>query len=177
MNDAIQNLEGALRSGMADRPAVGGFPFLAEALRDAGVRRNLWYLPAMEAVYLTDLGPVVMQGEPLSSGASLIAPFDREALIAAIRSDQEGRSSFPEFTAAIWAAGVWRYEVDLDARTCTYAGAEGGEYVESYGIASHQGGGPSPAGPLGVERQTPPRRDSSGGTEVSARSVSRPAAR
>lgn len=143
MNDAIQNLEGALRRGMDDRPAVGGFPHLAEALRKAGVRRNLWYLPAMEAVYLTDLGPVVMQGEPLSSGAALIAPFDREAVIAAIRSDQEGRSSFPEFVAAIWAAGVWHYEVDLDARTCSYVGADGGEYVESYGIASQVGGPPS----------------------------------
>jgi uncharacterized protein YbcV (DUF1398 family) len=137
MNDAIQNLEGALRSGMTGRPAVGGFPYLAETLRSAGVRRNLWYLPAMEAIYLTDLGPVVIQGEPLSSGPALIAPFDREAVIAAIRADQEGRSSFPEFVAAIWAAGVWHYEVDLDARTCTYVGADGGEYVEAYEAASN----------------------------------------
>ncbi len=136
MNDAINNLEEALRSGMANRPAVGGFPYLAEALRDAGVRRNLWYLPAMEAVYLTDLGPVVIQGEPLLSGPAAVAPFDREAVIAAIRSDQEGRSSFPEFVAAIWAAGVWHYEVDLDARTCTYVGADGDEYVESYPAVS-----------------------------------------
>lgn len=147
MNDAIQNLEVALRRGMADRPAVGGFPYLAEALREAGVRRNLWYLPAMEAIYLTDLGPVVMQGEPLSRGAAVIAPFDREAVIAAIRSDQEGRSSFPEFVAAIWAAGVWHYEVDLEARTCTYVGAEGGEYVESY---EAQSGARQPA-PAGLE--------------------------
>lgn len=84
MDDAIQNLEGALRSGMAGRPAVGSFPYLAETLRSAGVRRNLWYLPAREAADLTDLGLVVIQGEPLSSGSALIAPFDREAVIAAI---------------------------------------------------------------------------------------------
>jgi uncharacterized protein YbcV (DUF1398 family) len=130
---------------MADRPPVGGFPHLAEALREAGVRRNLWYLPAMESVYLTDLGAVVIQRELLSSGAALIAPFDREAVIAAIRSDQAGQSSFPEFVAAIWAAGVWHYEVDLDARTCTYVGADGDRYVESYGIAS-QASGPPPVG-------------------------------
>ena len=145
MNDAIQNLEVALRRGMADRPAVGGFPYLAEALREAGVRRNLWYLPAMEAIYLTDLGPVVIQGDPLLSGPAPVAPFDREAVIAAIRSDQEGRSSFPEFVAAIWAAGVWHYEVDLDARTCTYVGADAGEYVESYEAPS-QASRPAPAG-------------------------------
>jgi uncharacterized protein YbcV (DUF1398 family) len=127
---------------MANRPAVGGFPHLAEALRKAGVRRNLWYLPAMEAVYLTDLGPVVIQGEPLSSGAAPIAPFDREAVIAATRSDQEGRSSFPEFTTAIWAAGVWHYEVDLDARICTYVGADGDRYREAYEAVSQVGGPP-----------------------------------
>jgi hypothetical protein len=59
-------------------------------------------------------------------------PFEREKVVAAIRADQEGRSDFPEFVAAIWAAGVWHFEVDLDARTCTYVGHDGGRYVESY---------------------------------------------
>lgn len=145
MNDAVHNLEGALASGVADRPAVGGFPYLAETLRAAGVHRNLWYLPAMEAVYLTDLGPVVCQGEPLLSGPAPVAPFDRAAVIAAIRSDQEGRSSFPDFAAAIWAAGVWHYEVDLDARTCTYVGTDGHQYVESFEAVSRLRQ-PTPAG-------------------------------
>jgi uncharacterized protein YbcV (DUF1398 family) len=32
---------------MVGRPKVGGFPYLAETLRRAGVTRNLWYLPAV----------------------------------------------------------------------------------------------------------------------------------
>jgi uncharacterized protein YbcV (DUF1398 family) len=136
MNDAVKNLERAMAAAMADRPAVGGFPHLAAALHGAGVRRNLWYLPAMQAVYLTDLGPVVVQGEPLLSGPAAIATFDREAVIAAIRADQEGRSDFSEFVAAIWAAGVWHYEVDLDSHTCTYVGTGGESYVEEYPVLS-----------------------------------------
>jgi uncharacterized protein YbcV (DUF1398 family) len=132
MTDAIQNLERALDKGAAVRPAIGGFPYLAAALHASGVRRNLWYLPAMQAVYLTDLGPVVSQGEPLLRGTTTIAPFDRDGVVAAIRTDLEGRSTFPEFIAAIWSSGVWRYEVDLDARTCTYLGHDGSRHIESY---------------------------------------------
>jgi len=33
---------------------------------------------------------------------------------------------------ATWRAGIVRYDVDFAARTCTYFGADGEEYVESY---------------------------------------------
>lgn len=58
--------------------------------------------------------------------------FDRPALIAALRVDQAGKSTFPEFLLASWHAGVVRYEVDLTARTVTYHGCHGEEYVEQY---------------------------------------------
>jgi uncharacterized protein YbcV (DUF1398 family) len=73
-----------------------------------------------------------MQGAPLISGASEVAPFDQGALVAALRSDQAGKSTFPEFLVAAWEAGVVGYEVDFAARTCTYFGASGGQHVESY---------------------------------------------
>ncbi|MGA9937081.1 MAG: DUF1398 family protein [Candidatus Acidiferrales bacterium] len=117
---------------MAGRPKVGGFPYLAETLRRAGVKRNLWHLPACQSLYLTDAGPVAVVGTPLATGMADVPPFDREALIAALRTDQAGRSTFPEFLMATWRAGIVRYDVDLVARTCTYYGANGEEYVESY---------------------------------------------
>ncbi|HEX4074477.1 MAG TPA: DUF1398 family protein [Candidatus Acidoferrales bacterium] len=117
---------------MAGRPKVGGFPYLAETLRRAGVKRNLWYLPACQSVYLTEAGPVAVVGTPLAPGMVDVPPFDREALIAALRTDQAGRSTFPEFLMATWRAGIVRYDVDFTARTCTYYGANGEEYVESY---------------------------------------------
>jgi uncharacterized protein YbcV (DUF1398 family) len=89
-------------------------------------------LPACQSLYLTDVGPVVTQGAPLLTGTTDVPPFDREALIKALRTDQAGQSTFPEFLAASWRAGVVRYDVDLRARTVTYYGFYGEEYIESY---------------------------------------------
>jgi uncharacterized protein YbcV (DUF1398 family) len=73
-----------------------------------------------------------MQGTPLETGTMDVPQFDREALIAAIRTDQAGESTFPEFLAASWRAGVVRYDVDFGARTVAYYGCHGEEYVEAY---------------------------------------------
>jgi len=75
---------------------------------------------------------VVMQGAPLVTGIADVAPFDRAALITALRTDQAGESTFPEFLMATWKAGVVRYEVDFNARTVAYYGAGGESYVEAY---------------------------------------------
>ena len=102
MSKAIENLEAAQRQAMAIRPKVGGFPYLAETLRRAGVTRNIWSLPACQSIFLTTEGPVVMQGQPLVSGIVDIPAFDREGLISALRTDQAGKSTFTEFLAASW---------------------------------------------------------------------------
>lgn len=132
MSKAIENLQAAQHRAMAIRPKVGGFPYLAEALRQAGVTRNLWFLPACQSIFLTNHGPVVMQGAPLLSGTADVPPFDRDALIKALRTDQAGESTFPEFLAASWHAGVVRYDVDFAARTVAYYGCNVEQYVESY---------------------------------------------
>jgi uncharacterized protein YbcV (DUF1398 family) len=59
MSQAIDVLQAALQRAMQVRPKVGGFPYLAEALRQARVSGNLRYLPACQSVYLTEHGPVV----------------------------------------------------------------------------------------------------------------------
>ena len=132
MSKAIENLEAAQRHAMAIRPRVGGFPYLAETLRRAGVTRNFWFLPACQSLFLTNEGPVAMQGKPLAAGTVDVPPFNREALISALRRDQTGESSFPEFLEASWRAGVIRYDVDFTARTVAYYGCNGEEYVEAY---------------------------------------------
>jgi uncharacterized protein YbcV (DUF1398 family) len=135
MSTAIENLQAAQRRAMVGRPKVGGFPYLAETLRRAGVTRNHWFLPACQSVYSTLDGPVVIQGAPLISGTADVPRFDQEALIAALRTDQAGKSSFPEFLMACWRAGVVRYDVDFTARTCTYYGCDDENYIESYPAA------------------------------------------
>ena len=132
MSNAIDNLNTAMQKAAAIRPKAGGFPYLAESLRRAGVTRNIWSLPACQSLFLTDQGPVVMQGAPLVSGTVDVPDFDREALIKTLRVDQAGESTFPEFLAATWRAGVVRYDVDFAARKVTYVGCNGAEYVEAY---------------------------------------------
>ena len=134
MSQAIANLQTALQQGLANRPKIGGFPYLAETLRRAGVARNIWHLPACQSLYITEAGAVVMQNAPLHTGMIDVPLFDRDALITALRTDQSGESTFPEFLAASWKAGVVRYEVDLAARTVTYYGACDEEYREAYPI-------------------------------------------
>lgn len=132
MSQAIENLIKAQKHAMSIRPKVGGFPFLAEALRIAGVTRNLWSLPSCQSIYLTKYGTVVEQGQSLISQATDVPRFDQEALIRALRLDQAGECSFPQFLKSSWEAGVIGYNVDFEKRTCTYFGAQGESYVESY---------------------------------------------
>lgn len=136
MSKAIENLQAAQHRAVAGRPKVGGFPYLAETLRRAGVTRNQWFLPACQSLYVTHEGPVVTQGTPLLSGMADVPRFNREALIAALRTDQAGNSTFPEFLIGCWRAGVVRYDVDFIARTCTYYGCEDEKYVEEYPAVS-----------------------------------------
>jgi uncharacterized protein YbcV (DUF1398 family) len=143
VSSAIEALEAAQKRGMAGRPKEGGFPYLAETLRRAGVRRNQWFLPSCQSLYLTQQGPVVTQGMLLLSGIADVPAFDRDALIRALRTDQAGESTFPEFLSASWHAGVVRYDVDFDARTVTYYGCHGEEYVEGYPSANVESGRPS----------------------------------
>jgi uncharacterized protein YbcV (DUF1398 family) len=132
MSKAIEKLEAAQKRALAIRPKVGGFPYLAETLRREGVTRNVWSLPACQSIFLTKEGPVVAQGTPLLTGMTDVPSFDRKALISALRTDQAGESTFPEFLAASWRAGVVRYDVDFAARTVAYYGCNGEEYVEAY---------------------------------------------
>ncbi len=132
MSKAIDNLNEAMKQAAAIRPKVGGFPYLAETLRRAGVTRNVWTLPACESLFLTAAGPVVMQGKPLVSGMADVPEFNENSLIKALRTDQAGESTFPEFLEATWRAGVVRYDVDFAARSVVYSGCNGEQYREAY---------------------------------------------
>jgi uncharacterized protein YbcV (DUF1398 family) len=68
----------------------------------------------------------------LVSGTVDVPAFNREALIVALRTDQAGESTLPEFLAVSWRAGVVRYDVDFAARSVAYFGFNGEEYVEAY---------------------------------------------
>eukprot|EP00013_Stygamoeba_regulata_P004203 CAMPEP_0177639430 /NCGR_PEP_ID=MMETSP0447-20121125/6014_1 /TAXON_ID=0 /ORGANISM="Stygamoeba regulata, Strain BSH-02190019" /LENGTH=142 /DNA_ID=CAMNT_0019141451 /DNA_START=26 /DNA_END=454 /DNA_ORIENTATION=- len=122
----------ALRRAEAVRPKAGGFPVLAECLRQAGVIHNHWALPSCQCIFTTSDGAVVQLHQPLISGMLDVPRFHKDALICALRADQAGHTTFPEFLAAVWNAGVVRYDVNFAARTVTYCGVGDEQYVEEY---------------------------------------------
>jgi uncharacterized protein YbcV (DUF1398 family) len=132
MSQITEKLLEAQKYAMSIRPKVGGFPVLAEVLRQAGVQMNRWSLPSCQSVYVLNEGSIVQQGVPLVTGTHEVPHFDRVVLIAALRADQEGRTSFPEFLQAAWNAGVVGYDVDFIARNVAYFGSRGDSYVEEY---------------------------------------------
>ena len=67
MNETIEKIEDAYRWAIANRPKVGGYPYLAEALRRAGVVRYVCTLPSGQTVYSTAEGRVANAG---ASGGS-----------------------------------------------------------------------------------------------------------
>lgn len=132
MNNITEKLIGAQKRAMAICPAIGGFPVLAEILRQSGIKHNRWLLPSCQSVYQIDDTSVVQQGTPLISGTQEIPSFNHDKVISAIRTDQQGLTTFPEFLQAIWNAGVTSYDVDFIARTVTYYGINGENYIEDY---------------------------------------------
>lgn len=132
MSSAIANLQAAQERAAAVRPQVNGFPYVAEVMRQAGVSAYHHSIPSGTTLFVTEAGPVVLQADPVVHGMADVASWDRDAVIAAIRTDQAGNSSYPQFTQSCWEAGVVHYDVDLAGRTCTYSGVAGEQYVESY---------------------------------------------
>lgn len=132
MNDIINKLTEAQKYAMSIRPKIGGFPVMAEVLRQAGVTMNRWSLPSCQSIYLMESGNIVQQGMPLVTGTHKIPEFDRESLIIALRKDQNGHSTFPEFLNSAWEAGVIGYDVDFVTRKVSYYGTDGEVYMEEY---------------------------------------------
>lgn len=144
MSKAVENLKAAQQRAMEIRPKVGGFPYFAESLRRAGVSRNAWTLPACQSIYWTNDGTVAVTGSPLVLGSAEVPAFDREALIRALRVDQAGEGTFPQFLESSWRAGIVRYDVDFVGRTVSYYGPNDEEYVEAYPAVELAESSPNP---------------------------------
>ena len=109
---------------------------MAETLRQADVKQNIWTLPACQSIYHIEGGSIVQQGTPLLNGSADIPAFDKEALIKALKIDQAGKSTFREFLESSWKAGVIWYQVDFEKRAVTYGGSKGETYTTKYSAVS-----------------------------------------
>lgn len=128
----IEAIANAQVRGAEIRPKAGGFAYLAESLRRAGVNRIEVTVPSWTTVLTTAVGSVIQQGLPIVDGAIEVPPFDRDAFLTALRNEQAGEITYPTWMKATWEAGVAWYVVDLEAHTCTYRSPAGDTYVEDY---------------------------------------------
>lgn len=132
MSEAIENLQAAQKRAMAIRPKAGGFPLPGRDATARGSHKKCLVTPGVPEPVPDQRCAGRHTGAPLVSGTTDIPPFNCESLIKALRTDQAGESTFPEFLAASWRAGVIRYDVNFAARTVTYYGCNGEEYTEAY---------------------------------------------
>jgi uncharacterized protein YbcV (DUF1398 family) len=132
ISTTITTVQQAQRRGAASRPRINGFPHYAEALRAAGISAVETSIATGGSVYYLADGAVTESFEPIVTHISAVPDWNEAGVTAALRADQEGRTTFPEFLRAAWDAGVIQFRVDLAGRTCTYVGAAGEHYVENY---------------------------------------------
>jgi hypothetical protein len=62
------------------------------------------------------------------------SPVQPRGADCGVEDGSGGQSTFLEFLAASWRAGLVRYDVDFTARTVAYYGCNGEEYVETYPV-------------------------------------------
>jgi uncharacterized protein YbcV (DUF1398 family) len=132
MKTPKERIADAYKWAMANRPKVGGYPYLAEALRQAGVTRYVYTLPSGQCTFYAPDGTVVNQGDVVASGMLEVPAFNKDAFVQILRKSQNGDTTFPEFLKGSWENGVVHYEADLVARKVTYSGIDGESYVEDY---------------------------------------------
>jgi uncharacterized protein YbcV (DUF1398 family) len=132
MKSTKERIADAYQWAMANRPKVGGFPYLAEALRQAGVMRYVYTLPSGQCIFFAHDGKVATQADVVAQGMLEVPVFNQDAFIQILRKSQDGDMTFPEFLKGSWETGVVQYEADLLARKVSYFGVAGESYVEDY---------------------------------------------
>ena len=88
----LNNFKNAMAKSEKVRPKIGGFPYLAECLREEGFTKNTWYLPSGDSFYFTSEDSLVIPGKPLIGDITTYPTYSEEKLINALRSDQSGKT-------------------------------------------------------------------------------------
>lgn len=130
--ELLDKLKNAMARSENGKPKIGGFPYLAECLRQEGFTKNTYYLPSSDSFYYSTKGSLVVPGKSVIEAVSFCPNFSEEELISALRSDQARQTTFAEFLKNTWKSGVVRYEVDFVERYVIYFGINGEEYKEIY---------------------------------------------
>lgn len=107
------------------------YPAFARLLREAGVHSYRADVPAHTITYQGDVEPFTETGHEIVPAAERSPrAFDSEGIREALAANQRGKGDYEDFLRQIWAAGCTHYDVDLQAATVTYRGAQGEAWVE-----------------------------------------------
>lgn len=106
------------------------YPDLAAGLLAAGVLSYTVDASSSLIIYRLDEGQIHLGGH-LNGPLAIAAKFNEQLTIKAIRDNQQGKSSYPQFMEDIANAGVRFYEATLQSNrpSVTYIGI-GGFYEE-----------------------------------------------
>lgn len=106
------------------------YPELVKALIAAGVGSYTVDVPSGARLYRFNGGEHILHNDAII-GQSVAEKFSEEKTVQAIRENQQGKTSYPQFMEGIAAAGVRFYEATLngDRKRVTYIGI-GGSYEE-----------------------------------------------
>jgi Phage envelope protein len=104
---------------------TGGAPWFADVLYPAGVLINTWTLPGCDALYVTVNGVITISGIPLRGHFNPFRTLNTTELYRIVRGPGVVYFPFRTFLAAMWAAGVAGYTVDMAGRTVTCYGPDG----------------------------------------------------
>lgn len=132
MENTKERIQNAYKWAIDNKPKVGGFPYLAEALRQAGVTRYVYTLPSGQCIFYAQDGRIATQSDVVASGMLDVPVFNKDGFIQVLRRSQNGETTFPEFLKGSWENGIVHYEADLISRKVTYYGVDGESYVENY---------------------------------------------
>jgi uncharacterized protein YbcV (DUF1398 family) len=110
------------------------YPDLVKMLIEIGIQSYTVDVITDTILYRLPEGQHVIHTDSKSRSAS--APFDEKLTIQAIRSNQQGMTTYQEFMDEIAKAGIRFYEATLTGqhKRVTYFGA-GGQYIENIPVS------------------------------------------
>jgi hypothetical protein len=117
---------------MAIRPKVGGFPYLAETLRLAGVTRKPLVSARVPELIVDRVWAGSDGWSPLGVRYRGCAGFQSRRADCGASDRRAGTARSPSFWPHCGTPGSFAYDVDFAARTVGYFGCNGEEYIEPY---------------------------------------------
>lgn len=106
-----------------------GFPTFAKAVQEMGVSKFETYVEDGSTTYYGKDGSQVTSAQQYAP-LLIYGIVNPEKFLADLRNHQQGNTDFFHFCKDCADSGIFKWIVDLDAKTCTYYDCEGKSIFE-----------------------------------------------